>query len=94
MTALDLPERIDLAAVGALQDALSQALAEGDLTLDASQVSHLGALGLQLLVSAAKTARAQDRKFSITPRSEAFDEAVSRLGASLDDLEHREETTA
>ena len=59
MTSLELANRLDLCAVGALQ---SEILAHrgGDLALDARKVEHLGALALQLVRSAART-WAEDR---------------------------------
>ena len=51
---LELPPRLDVKAVGALQ---AEILARRghDLVLDAAKLAHLGAIGLQLIRSAART---------------------------------------
>ncbi|KEO51758.1 STAS domain-containing protein [Thioclava pacifica] len=89
MTVLALPDRIDLVAVSALHAALGP-VTEGPTVIDASNVRHLGALGVQLLVSAALSARASGHSLTITPRSAAFDEALDRFGMTLDDLQNTE----
>lgn len=89
MTVLALPDRIDLGAVSALHAALDP-VTTGPTVIDASTVSHLGALGVQLLVSAALSARACGHSMTITPRSDAFDEALIRFGISIDDLQNTE----
>ncbi|OOY30752.1 STAS domain-containing protein [Thioclava sp. F36-6] len=87
MTALALPDRIDLATVRPLQASL-QCVATEDVALDASSVTHFGALGLQLLLSAAKTARIAGHRLEIAESSEAFDNALTRFGLSHEDLQH------
>lgn len=89
MTALALAPRLDLSQVSALAEELRACLGS-DLVIDASAVSHLGALGAQLLASAALSWRNAGRILSITPRSDAFDEALARLGLTLADLQSEE----
>ncbi|OWY18394.1 hypothetical protein B6V73_00885 [Thioclava sp. JM3] len=93
MTALTLPDRIDLATVRSLHESLT-CVATQDVALDASNVTHLGALGLQLLVSAAKTARGAGHRLEITSSSEAFDSALARFGLPRADLQHQPDAEA
>ena len=48
--AIPLPARLDVDAACALWDQISRA--EGNLLLDAAQLDHLGAAGLQVLLAA------------------------------------------
>lgn len=89
MTSLSLAPRLDLSQAGPLATAL-RAQTGGALVLDASGVTHLGALGLQVLLSAAQSWRAAGQSFTISPRSEAFDEALALFGVPLADLQSQE----
>ncbi|MEO0936537.1 MAG: STAS domain-containing protein [Pseudomonadota bacterium] len=51
--AIVLPERLDLSSVPALAATLRARPADEKLSVDASAVTHFGALGLQVLMSAA-----------------------------------------
>lgn len=93
MNVLALPERVDLAAVGALHEALLP-LCEGDLTLDASRVTHLGGLGVQLLLSAAITARARGTTLILSDPSDPFTDALAQFGVTFDDVQHLQDTEA
>lgn len=86
MNAILLPVRLDISTVEALSDTLSTQMTQ-DLTLDASEVLHLGANGLQLLLSAARSARANGICLAVTPRSSAFDEALADMAVPLSALE-------
>ncbi|MBD3787929.1 MAG: STAS domain-containing protein [Sphingomonadales bacterium] len=89
MTPLPLPPRLDLSQVGALTNAI-RARAGAGLVLDAGEVTHLGGLGLQVLLSAAQSWRAAGQSLSINPRSEAFDEALTLFGVGLDAVQSQE----
>ena len=89
MTVISLPARLDLCTVDELATAIRAGLG-GAVTLDAGEVSHIGGIGLQLLLSAAKTARASGQVLSITPRSEAFDRALALYGVDPADLQSTE----
>ncbi|SIS74024.1 STAS domain-containing protein [Phaeovulum vinaykumarii] len=84
--ALALPNRLDLPAARPLADALRANSGE-DMQVDASTVAHIGGLCLQLLLSAAASARAAGHQFIIAPRSKAFDDAVALFGVSAETFE-------
>ena len=85
MTAqLTLPARLDLTAAKPLaQDIAAQT---GDLHFDASKVTHLGALCLQVLLAAAQSCQASGRGFAISAPSKEFDAALSMLGVDPSQL--------
>ena len=76
---LSLDPALGYAGAGALKDQLLQ-LSGKNLTLDASNVEHLGASCLQVLLSAMKTWREGGLDFEITNTSEQFEECLGRLG--------------
>jgi chemotaxis protein CheX len=86
MTAsLELPVRLDTAAAPALAaELLSRA--GGALRLDASGVSQLGGLCLQVLLAAAAEWRACGATLSVEPRSQGFDDALATFGITQGDL--------
>ena len=86
MHSIVLARRLDLSQATPLAQALRGASGT-DLLLDASAVTHLGGLALQLLASAAQNARDLGCSFIITPRSEAFDEALGLFGMTPADLQ-------
>ncbi|MBE3639084.1 STAS domain-containing protein [Mangrovicoccus algicola] len=77
-----LPARIDHPAVEALYAEVKEARGE-DLALDASQVSHLGASGLQLLIAAANSWTRDGHILSLRDPSEKFSEHLQMLGLEL-----------
>ena len=88
---LQLPPRLDLAHIAPAAEALRENLGR-DLMLDAGQVTHLGALGLQLLIASAQSWRAAGLTLRIEPRSDAFDSALQCFGVPLRDLQTGEIT--
>ena len=86
MTAFTLAPRLDLASARGLAGALRER-AGADLVIDAGAVNHLGALGLQVLASAALSWRAAGHRLRIDPRSEPFDAALTSFGLPLSALE-------
>lgn len=86
MTSFALSPRLDLASAQDLAAAL-RARAGVDLVIDAGGVTHLGALGLQILASAALSWRASGQSLRIAPRSEPFDAALASFGLPLSVLE-------
>ncbi len=89
MTVLALPPRVDLSHVGELTAQL-RAAQGAPLTLDAGAVTHFGGLGLQVLLASARSWRARALPLSISPRSEAFDEALAIFGVELSDVQSEE----
>lgn len=79
---LVLAKRLDLTEVTALRQSLLDDLAQA-ITLDASGVVHLGGLCLQVLLSVARDRRAAGQTLRISPRSAAFDAALSSFAVSL-----------
>jgi chemotaxis protein CheX len=75
-----LPAILDLNAAGPLAARLL-ALRGAAVTLDASQVSHLGGLCLQVLLSARATWAADGVALDVTGRSQTFDDALALFGA-------------
>ena len=62
--AIELEARLDLPAASAMKIAFG-ASTDQEVTVDFSKVKHLGALCLQVLLSAAKTLRAEGRSMHI-----------------------------
>ncbi len=85
MTAqLTLPARLDLTAAKPLARDLSALT--GNLELDASGVTHLGGLCLQVLLAAAQSCQADGRGFAISAPSDDFDAALSMFGVDPSQL--------
>ena len=75
-----LPAVIDLDAIDGIRDALSEALEDGPVVVEASAVERLSTNALLLLVSAAETARRHQFSFAIDAPSAAMTTAIERLG--------------
>ncbi|PIE07311.1 MAG: chemotaxis protein CheX [Rhodobacterales bacterium] len=76
---LDLPPRLDLPALAALQGELI-ARRGTDLTLDAARVEHLGALALQLIRSAARSWAEDGHALSFENASTDLADQLALLG--------------
>lgn len=76
----DLPSVVDVDAMDELREWLGSALEIGDIQLNASAVTRLVTNALLMLVSAKNTADINKISLTITNPSEAFNEAVQRLG--------------
>lgn len=81
-----LAPRLDLSTVVTLKTQIVAQKGQ-NLVLDASHVTHLGGLGLQVLLAGAKSWRASGHSLKISPRSEAFDETLAQFGLSADALQ-------
>ncbi|NHF73218.1 STAS domain-containing protein [Paracoccus xiamenensis] len=75
---LTLPARLDLTAAKPLAREISALV--GDVELDASGVTHLGGLCLQVLLAAAQSFQISGRSFAISSASEEFQAALSMFG--------------
>lgn len=82
---IKLPETFDLEAMESLHSELLEKRGS-KLALDASGVSSIGAQGIQLLISAAQTWRADEKPFAVHGAGEEFVSAVSILGVDADVL--------
>ena len=81
---LKLPAKIDLTATDQLVSDL-RAL-EGDIAIDASEVTHLGTLGLQALIAASRSAHAAGHAFSFTSVTDRMKEQMQVMGTSPEKL--------
>lgn len=93
MTTLKLSDRLDLSQVAKIAQDFAGHRHE-DLSIDASGVTHLGALGLQLLLSARNSWRAEGKTFEVAPRSEEFDAALASFGFKPEDFHTSQERVA
>lgn len=80
MTDITLPARCDRQAIVQLVDPLLQALGQGPVTIDATEVAKPGQAVLQLLLSARKTAAELGQACLIKP-SDALREMAAMVGA-------------
>ncbi|AJE46901.1 STAS domain-containing protein [Celeribacter indicus] len=87
-----LHDRLDHRSAPALLEAL-RAGAGDDLVLDAADVRHLGALPLQILLSAAKTRAASGRSTRLVNASDACLEMLDLFGFTPDTLTRPETWT-
>lgn len=81
MSELQLPARLVIAEAAACRDLLIMHLVSsaGEVRLDGSQVTEVDTAGLQLLLSAAQTARASHRGLRLCRSSAALRRAVELL---------------
>lgn len=77
---MSLPAILDLNAVGPLAHDILAVRGQA-LTLDASEVRRLGALGLQVLMSARNTWEHDGLPFFVAQPSEAFCDALASFGS-------------
>lgn len=80
---LKLPPVLDLNAASRLHEQVL-ALKESNVSVDASDVTRVGAQCMQVLLSAAQSWRVLDMRFSVTRSSDAFTKALQLLGISDD----------
>ena len=82
---IELLSRLDSGAADALHQALS--LGEGqDIELDASNVTMLGGLCLELLLCARQVWKASGKTITVEEYSDAFSEHLARFGITPRDL--------
>lgn len=80
-----LEQNLDLQAAGRLAESLGGL--PGDVTLDASEVVHVGGLAAQLILAARGSAGPSGRCFRVMPQSRAFADGLRRLGVDPATLE-------
>ena len=81
-TEIMLPEKLDTATAAELQEMLAAA-GESDLVLKASQVTQLGGLCLEVLLSAAKTANSAGKSLTVSEPSDKFAEHLAVFGLDI-----------
>ena len=85
-TVVTLPAIVDVRTAEPLKAEL-MAVRGQPVTVDASNVERLGGLGLQVLMSAVRTWRADGQVLTFINVSEALTEQWQGFGAPLNDLE-------
>ena len=84
MPNITLPSDCTLRSARPIQEQLVAALQAVDaVTLDCSAVAHADLAGVQILVSATRTAQAADRSFRLTGVSDILAAALTRAGFAL-----------
>ena len=81
---VQLPEALDLTAAAPLSQSLLTHRGK-PLTIDASRVTRTGARGLQVLLAAAATWKADEVSIRLDKPSEEFLEGSRLLGISIDE---------
>lgn len=76
---LVLQSKLDLPAAEPLASSLKERL-DGDITVDAGPVANIGALCLQVLLSAATSLQAKGHKMSIINASDRLIEQMHQMG--------------
>ena len=83
--ALRLQDRLDFGAAADLKDSILKQVGS-DLEIDASSVSHMGTLCLQILIAASKDWANSGHKFSLKSPSETCITQLSLHGFSAETL--------
>jgi len=78
-TPILLQSKLDLPAAGPLAKSILD-LDDGDVVLDAQQVEHVGALCLQVMLSAATSVRKAGHGFSFVNANDKILEQISLFG--------------
>ena len=86
---LVLGAKLDSRAISGLAKSF-EALTGDDITLDAGGVEHLGARGLEFLVSAQKTAQSKGTKLTLKAPSDALLRDLDTMGIAPDFFESQE----
>jgi len=84
-TTLTLQERLDFGAVTALKNTLLEHVNQ-DLEIDASQVTHMGTLCLQVLIAAARDWKQAGKTFCVTMPSDICKTQLALHGFTPDTL--------
>ncbi len=84
-TVVKLAPRLDTAQAGALAASILEH-AGNDLALDASEVTHFGAMAVQVIRAAAKSWQASGHALTITGLSNDCTDQIQLLGFSPDNL--------
>lgn len=81
---LTLPAKLDLAAADQLVTSLKAQ--EGDISLDAAEVTHMGAICLQALIAASAHARSHGHAFELRNVSDKVAAQLAVMGTSPQEL--------
>ena len=80
---VSLTGKLDLAGVAGMHAALS-AHQDGDVVCDLEGVSHMGALGLQVLLAASHTIAARGDSFIVTGPTEKVSQQCAAMGLDIE----------
>lgn len=80
--AIVLPPRLDAAALKWLLDDLVTASRNGDVRLDAGGVTHMGALGAQMILATARSARTNGGTLQFVQISARGRDQLAAMGLS------------
>lgn len=83
-----LPPRLDLPAAGPLSTELRD-LMGGPIEVDASEVTHIGTPGVQVLLAAAKSWQAGGHDMTLVSPSQSLVDQLAILGLTVDHLSTR-----
>ncbi|WP_299145449.1 STAS domain-containing protein [uncultured Tateyamaria sp.] len=83
---LTLPPRLDASTVNGLSREITSRLDTGKLRFDGSGVTHMGALGVQLIMSAARSVRANGGQIEFTDLSDRAERQLSYMGITPENL--------
>ena len=78
---------MDLPAAQAFVNDLSACDFANDITLDASEVTHLGALCVQAIIAGARSAKEAGGAFVLKDTSQKVQEQLSLMGLTVDEIE-------
>lgn len=83
---IQLPSRLDAKELGTLLPQLSEVCKGGQVCLDASQVTHMGALATQLIMAAARKQIAQGGTLEFSAISERATSQLAVMGLTPQQL--------
>ncbi|MEM8577220.1 MAG: STAS domain-containing protein [Pseudomonadota bacterium] len=90
LAAIPLPDRLDLSTAPDLAREILKHPADRNLVLDASRVSHLGTLGVQVLIAAARRSRAAGAGMEVKGLSGRAGTQLAALGLTLNTITEAE----
>ena len=83
---LKLAARLDLSEAQALSQSLSERDFSASVVVDASDVTHMGAICVQTLISAAREAQSAGGSFEIVNAGERVEDQLSVMGLSVQSI--------
>ncbi|WP_299731701.1 STAS domain-containing protein [uncultured Tateyamaria sp.] len=83
---IQLPARLDATELSAFAPRLTEACTGGTVQIDAGEVTHMGALGVQLILAAARDQRSLGGTLEICAISERATSQLAMMGLSPQQL--------
>jgi len=81
-----LPYRLDAKELSVFAPRLTQACCGGHVQLDASEVTHMGALATQMIIAAARAQQAQGGTLEISAISDRASSQLAMMGLTPEQL--------